>query len=153
LAPAEEAERGGRIPREHRGGRQADAQHPGFAAVRAAGMSHGALTLCERRSSSLDESSACRREPCTAWHAGEETDFELALQIADLLRERLLRQVEPRRGPREAPFVGDRDRVAQVLQIHAVGSPASREPATALGRMPRPLGPTGFTLLEIIVAV
>src|SRR5262249_52399161 len=27
------------------------------------------------------------------------------------------------------------------------------EPATALGRMPRPLGPTGFTLLEIIVAV
>ncbi|HZS60176.1 MAG TPA: prepilin-type N-terminal cleavage/methylation domain-containing protein [Gemmatimonadaceae bacterium] len=56
-------------------------------------------------------------------------------------------------GAREAALVGDGDRVTQVLQIHAVASPPSRDRATGVGRTTRRAWPTGFTLLEILIAV
>jgi hypothetical protein len=43
---------------------------------------------------------------------------EFAFELADLLRERRLRHVKPRRGLPEVQFLGDRAEVSQMTQLH-----------------------------------
>ena len=48
----------------------------------------------------------------------KQADPELALQLADLLGQRRLRDVQPLGGPAEVKFLGDGAEVAQVAQLH-----------------------------------
>jgi hypothetical protein len=45
---------------------------------------------------------------------------ELALEVADLLRQRRSRNVKPLRGPTEMQLLGNRNEVAQLAELHAV---------------------------------
>ena len=59
------------------------------------------------------ELDASRRTP-------EQLQAELALQPADLLRQRRLGHVQPGGGAPEVPFLGDGDEVPQVTELHAI---------------------------------
>ena len=48
----------------------------------------------------------------------EERGPELALELADLLAERRLRQVQPPGGDREVQRLGNGDEIAQVAEFH-----------------------------------
>jgi hypothetical protein len=47
----------------------------------------------------------------------EERDAELALELADLLRERWLSDVQPRGRPSEVQLLGDGDEVAEMAEF------------------------------------
>src|SRR3712207_7638780 len=49
----------------------------------------------------------------------EERDAQLALEVVHLLRERLLRDVEPLRRARVAQLLGDGDEIPEMAELHA----------------------------------
>jgi hypothetical protein len=61
---------------------------------------------------------ADRRQLHPATGAGEQRRPELALEAADLFADRLLAHVHPGGGPTEMAFLGHRDHVLQLAQLH-----------------------------------
>jgi hypothetical protein len=58
--------------------------------------------------------------------AHEKLSPELTFEIADLLRQRRTRNVEPLGGPTEMQVLGNRDEVAQLSEFHAMDRTAPR---------------------------
>ena len=52
--------------------------------------------------------------------ADEQLSPELTFKVADLLRQRRSRNVQPLRGPTEVQLLGNRDEVAQLSEFHAI---------------------------------
>ena len=77
-----------------------------------AGGEHGAPRLGEEGLADLGE----RHPPAGA---REQRGAELALEAADLLAHRLLPHVQALRGAPEVPFLGDREDVLELPQLHA----------------------------------
>ena len=69
----------------------------------------------------LEQHLAGGSELDAAGGAVEQRLAELGLEAADLLRERRLRDVQPRSGAAEVPLLGDGDEVAQVPELHGSG--------------------------------
>ena len=66
----------------------------------------------------LEQHLAGGRELDAARGAVQQRLPELGLEAADLLRERRLRDVQPRGGAAEVALLGDGDEVAQVPELH-----------------------------------
>ena len=88
---------------------------PVLAARRAARVLDRGVDRGEDLAAALEQHLAGGRELDAARGAVEQRLAELGLEAADLLRERRLRDVQPRGGAAEVPLLGDGDEVAQVL--------------------------------------
>ena len=98
---------------------RADRQPAGLDAGERLQLGLRGVELAERAPRASDEHLAGLRHRDLARRALDERHPELGLEAADLLRERGLRDVLPRRRAREVALVGERDEVAQLAQIHA----------------------------------
>ena len=52
--------------------------------------------------------------------ADEKLSPEFTFEIADLLRQRRPRNVKPLSGPTEMQFLGNRDEITQLSELHAI---------------------------------
>ena len=84
-----------------------------------ASAGHGAPCRCQRTARFDQEGLAGGREPGAARETMEQRHAHFPLEVADLLRERRLRHAQPTGGSEEAPFLGDRDEVPQVPELHS----------------------------------
>ena len=71
------------------------------------------------------ELAAGRRQLDVSAVADEELRPKLTFEIADLLRERRSSKVKPLCGPTEMQFLGDRDEVGQLSELHTVDGRAA----------------------------
>src|SRR5205823_14099178 len=92
-----------------------------------ASAGHGAPCRCQRTARFDEEGLAGGREPDPARETMEQHHAHFPLEVADLLRERRLRHAQPTGGSEEAPFLGDRDEVPQVPELHSGQSLRSEE--------------------------
>ena len=67
---------------------------------------------------SLAELFTLRREPHPPCRAMEQFDTELGLQLADLVAQRRLGNVQPFRSAAEVEFVGDDHEIPEATQFH-----------------------------------
>src|SRR6266540_1931573 len=101
------------------GGRHvADDQLADLAPRRPARDLHRALRLGQRQPRFDEEGPTGVRQRDSAIRPMEETDAELALEVADLLTERRLRDVQALRGSTEMQLFGDRHEVPEVTKLH-----------------------------------
>ncbi|HEY2222674.1 MAG TPA: hypothetical protein VGI02_11515 [Actinomycetospora sp.] len=78
----------------------------------------GAVRRRDGRARLRQERLAHRRQRHPTAGAGEQRGAELALQAPDLLADRLLAHVHPGGGAAEVAFLGHRDHVLQLAQLH-----------------------------------
>ena len=77
------------------------------------------VDLGERAARALGQQLAGGRQRDVPRRPVDEREPDLVLEPLDLLRERRLGDVEPRRGAREVALVVERDEVAQLPQLHS----------------------------------
>ena len=103
---------------EHRRADEADRERPLRSARDRPGAVGRSVDRCEDRACVLEEALARGGERHPAPVAGEQCDAELALERADLLAQRRLRDMQPRRRPMEMQLLGHRDEVTKMPQLH-----------------------------------
>jgi len=82
----------------------------------------GALGLREHLADLVGERLARGRDLDAPLRAMEEREPQLLLELANLLAERRLRDAEPAGGASEVQLLRHGEEVAQVAELHAVGS-------------------------------
>ncbi len=112
-------------------GEEADAQLPLLTARRAAHRRDRPVRLRQDGPRLAQQHLADAGERRAAGAALEQRDAELELERPHLLRQRLLGDVEPGGGAREAARLGDGDERAQLPQLRGHGSIVSQAPPVA----------------------
>ena len=105
---------------ERRGREQADRQLAGLATARRDGRVERRVDVREQRGRSLEQRASRAGQLDLARRPDEQRRAEQRLELAYLRAQRLLRQVEAGRRPREVELLGDRDEGAEmaVLDTH-----------------------------------
>src|SRR5215472_16257930 len=99
-------------------GRYAHADLALLASRGAVGPIEAAVEGCECCARALKQGSTGIGQLNAARLAPKQLDIELAFDRVDLPAERRLLYAEPFFGPRDVPFLGDRDEIAELSQLH-----------------------------------
>ena len=105
-------------PAQRGGVGHADPEHVTLTMPGPLGRRHGALDFRQRPPRSIQERHARQCELDTPAGPHEQRRPYKCLELPDLLAEGRLGDVQPARGPAEVQFLGDRDEVAQVPELH-----------------------------------
>ena len=105
---------------EHAGADKAHVERADLAAADAAGFFEVALDVAEGAAGGLQEGFACSRQRDGAGGSGEEGVAEDLFELADLLGERGLGEVEAEGGSAEVQFLGDGDEVAEMAEFYVL---------------------------------
>ena len=89
-----------------------------FAPLNASGNGAGPVRLCKQRPSFRQQGLTCRRQFNTPIAALEKPSAELFFQHPNLVTERRLGHVEPKRCTTEVQCLGKNDEVAEAAKIH-----------------------------------
>lgn len=96
---------------------EADRDPPDLPAQGPACIPGGAFRQFGNSADTFEKGHARRREFDAMGEAAEQGRPDLTLQILDLLAQSRLSDAEPRRGARDVPFLGDREKVADMAQF------------------------------------
>ncbi len=108
----QQVERAGRL-------RDADREAAGEQAGQLLQLGAGGVQLRQHAAGAGDERLAGAGQRDAAGRPLDQRRPQLPLELADLLRQRRLRDVAAQRGAREVALVGERDEVAQLPQFHS----------------------------------